>query len=111
MLKDGFIGPFFFQEATVTSHWYVVLLEHNTVPQLPCVARFQHDGRPYVLFWKQCPSVFKRNLPKQADWMGLIPSMVPKITRPNTTGILLLEFCKEYRVSGKKNCRSSYTVT
>jgi hypothetical protein len=44
IMKDGFIGPFFFQKATVTNHSYLDVLEHNTVPQLPCDAWFQHDG-------------------------------------------------------------------
>jgi hypothetical protein len=46
MMKDDFIGPFFFQEASMTNHSYLEELEHNTVTQLPCDAWFQHDGKP-----------------------------------------------------------------
>jgi hypothetical protein len=44
MMKDRIIGPFFFQERTVTSHLYLDMLEHYAVPQLPCDAWFQWDG-------------------------------------------------------------------
>jgi hypothetical protein len=46
MMKDRIIGPFFFQEGTVTSHSYLEMLEHYTGPQLSCDAWFQRDGAP-----------------------------------------------------------------
>jgi hypothetical protein len=44
MMKDRIIEPFFSQEATVTSHSYLDMLEHYTLPQFPCDAWFQQDG-------------------------------------------------------------------
>jgi hypothetical protein len=36
MMKDNVIGFFLFQETTVKSHLLLGMLEHYTVPQLPC---------------------------------------------------------------------------
>jgi hypothetical protein len=49
MMKDHIIGPLFFQKATVTSHLYLDVEEHYTVPQLHCDAWFQQDGEPHIL--------------------------------------------------------------
>jgi hypothetical protein len=46
MMEDGFNGPYFFHDATVINYSYLDVLEHNTVPQLPCDAWFQHGGTP-----------------------------------------------------------------
>jgi hypothetical protein len=46
MWKDGIIGPFFFQEATMTSCSYMDILEYYAVQQFPCDAWFQQDGAP-----------------------------------------------------------------
>jgi hypothetical protein len=46
MTKGRIIGPSFFQEITLTGHSYLAMLEHYTVPQLPCDAWFQQDGTP-----------------------------------------------------------------
>jgi hypothetical protein len=46
MMNVRILRLFFFQEATVTSHSYLDMLEHYTVPQLPCDAWFHLEGEP-----------------------------------------------------------------
>jgi hypothetical protein len=109
MMKNSIIGLTILQEAIVTSHSYLGMLEHYTVPQLPCDAWLQEDGETHILK-KYCPSIFKRTLPQQEVWNKRFPSMVPRITRPNATGLFPLGLCEEYRLSGE-NCRWSNSAT
>jgi hypothetical protein len=74
-------GPFFFQDATVTSHSDLGMLEHCTVPQLPCDAGFQQDGA-HLHFGNTVKSIFKQMLLRKVDWKRWFPAMAPKITRP-----------------------------
>lgn len=46
LMKTGVIGPFFFQERTVTGDTYLDMLRNYAVPQLPPETVFQQDGAP-----------------------------------------------------------------
>jgi hypothetical protein len=91
MKKDRIIGLFFFQEATVTSHSYLNMLEHSaTVP----------SRRTEPTFWTHSPSVLKLTFSEQVDWKRRFPSMTYKIIRPKIRGIFPLALREEYRLSG-----------
>jgi hypothetical protein len=45
-------------------------------------------------FLKNCPSAFKQTLSERVAWKNRLPSIAPKISRHNSTGIFYLEIWK-----------------
>jgi hypothetical protein len=66
-MKDRIIGPFFFQEATVTNHSYLDMSVHYAVPQLPWDAWFQQDATS-PFFGKNVRQFLNERFPNK--WIG-----------------------------------------
>jgi hypothetical protein len=94
------IEPFFFQEAKVTSHSYLDMSEHYTLPQLPCDAWFQQDGEA-PNFRNIVRYILNKRFPNTWTRRGGFAAWV--------AGLFSLGLCEECRVSEIRTVRRRIT--